>query len=203
MMKISYKVKQKGVMTLLLDEEPWRDIHNSIFGRRPPFPRQVNSQDEWNEIFQAAEYAGALKFVMRRLSMRNHLGTELAGKLKDCLVSDKIIEKTLVECTRLGYLDDNVTLQAYVQSLLRKGYGPRAILPKLLRKQIPYQQACELIEQLDEKVHVQRICHLLETKYRSKKLEEFSDRQKTIASLMRKGFSLNDIKQAFDLTKAH
>lgn len=196
-MKISYQSKQQGIISIFVDEEPWKDIHSSIFGKKPAFPRQVASMEEWVEFFHTSEYQGALKFVMRRLSLQAQLSIELTCKLSEKLVSEHTTNRVLTECTRLGYLDDASTLHIYIQGLLRRGYGPQAILPKLLRKKIPFQHAKEMIERLNETTdHIPKIRHLLETKFRSRDLSDHASKQKTIASLLRKGFSFDDIKQA-------
>jgi regulatory protein len=143
------------------------------------------------------EYNDALKYAFRRLAMKSQPTTELIQHLRLRQFSEEIIEKVITKCSQLGYLNDAQWLENYTRRLSEKGNGPRAIFLKLKSKGIDAKSAEKAIQQHFHKMHIpDQIKALFEKKYRSKDLNDPKSRNQVVGSLLRKGFSLEDIKNA-------
>lgn len=198
-MKLEWKKKEgrQGVLTLMVEGEVWKEIHTSVFGRKPNLPLEYGSLSELKEQFEQAEYRAATVYALKRLSMKSYLSAELHDKLVAHHVSEEMAAQVILKCQSLGYLNDQEWMQHFVQRQLTKNLGPMAILMKLRAKGVPQETAQQLIAALDDgNERRNRISHLLATRYRSRDLSDMRSRGKVIASLMRKGFAFSDIKEA-------
>jgi len=79
-------------------------------------------------------YRQALNTALRLLTIRDHSKHELAQKLKQRAFADDVIEKVILECERLDYLNDERTAEVFTGQLLRKGYGAKRIRAEMKRK---------------------------------------------------------------------
>lgn len=199
-MKITYalKIGCRGVLTVSVDQELWREIHTTIFGKKPQFPEN-ESMASLEEVFFKLEYAGAMRATLNSISMRARLSSDVRETLKRQLVTEATIEKVISECRQLGYLQDEQWIESFVRGQLSKKSGPQAILHKLMQKKVPYDTAKEVLERFDDtEGQKERISRLLDTRYRNKDLSDFHAREKVVGSLHRKGFSVSLIKQTIN-----
>lgn len=188
-----------NVWTILINDELWRDIHTTIFGRRPAIPELSSSLADFTTQFEVLEYKKALNYALRRLAMKNQPSTELRKKLSQCLISDPIIERIISECQRLGYLNDVSWLEAYIRSLQNRNMGPQMILYKLYQKGISQEIARQAMSQFYAKDAPQgTIERLLESKFKNPDLSDCSIKRKVVSFLVRKGFAWEDIKNSIN-----
>lgn len=196
-MKLEWEAKEgrRGVLTLFVDGEIWRDIHILVFGRHPNLSTEYTTWNELEEHFGKAEYRGATLYALKRLSIKSYLASELQNKLIEHHVAEANAQRVILECQRLGYLNDEEWLNCFVRRQVARKLGPMAIVMKLRAKGISQENAQRLIETLDNgNARRERITHLLATRYRNRDLSDFRSREKVITSLIRKGFSLSDIR---------
>ena len=201
-MKIEFRHKQdsSGEITIFVDGEPWREVHRSIFGRRPSIPKGCESLNELNEQFAEIEYRAAFLYALRRLSLKAHHITELKKNLETRLVSPSATQQVITECQRLGYLNDQEWLESFVRGNLAKNLGPHAILRKLRARGFSYEMAAQVLQSLDNaESQKDRVLHLLNTRFRSKDLSDYHTKEKVFASLIRKGFPLSEIHSALKI----
>lgn len=197
-MKISYKPSEKknDVLTLLIDGEPWKDVHIVIFGRRPKLPKEAASLKEWQEMWELLEYQRVKNYALRRLSVQGYHSFLLKKLLLERLVQPILAQKIIEELSALGYLDDQAWLESFMRSQLKR-YGVRAIMAKLQAKGFSSEYVQKIAQQwrnpIDEQQTIER---LLQTRYRSKDIKQFKDKQKIIASLLRKGYPFDSIQAA-------
>jgi len=183
--------QRRGEFSILLDEEPVGKIHGSIFGWRPSFPKMVATIEEWRTLFDEKEYRQAKNYTLRRLSKQSYYSGQLAKLLKEKFVQPKTIQRLVTEAQELGFLDDEAWLQMFIRSHLRR-YGKRAVYTKLLGKGVSREEAQRVIEkECSSEEEAESIQHLIRTRYRSRDFSDRKEKQKVIASLMRKGFSLD------------
>lgn len=197
-MKISYGVKDKnrGIGEIKIDGEPWREVSVSIFGRRPDIPNCQTLEDLEKEL-ENLERKGALKYAIWRLSSKNYLTTELKKKLTEKGVRNSIIEEVIAKCKEYGYLNDQSYIESYVRQQILRKKGPLFIIQKLIAKGISKHKAQEILSASDCKSdHTDAIKTLLETRYKTKNLCDFRERQKVVLSLLRRGFSLETIQSS-------
>jgi regulatory protein len=196
-LKITYCLKEerKEVLTIFLDGDAWKDIHIAVFSRRPKLPKEASSLSEWSDLFNRLEYQLVKQYVLRRLSSQSYHSYQLKKLLAERLVQTQTIQKIIQDCLAWGYLDDQAWLESFVCSQLKRS-SMRALMIKLQAKGLPSEIIQEVVEQWrnpDEEKQV--IKKLLQTKYRSKDLTQYKERQKVMASLGRKGYPFDQIRQ--------
>lgn len=193
-MKIRYSPKHHNVLTIFIDDEPWRDIDTSIFGKKPPFPQFYASLDSWTLFFDEKEYQGALAYVTRCLSRRSYSSTELASKLRQRLVSEHTATRIINECLSRGYIDDQTWVKSFVRSQIARHNGPQMIKMKLRAKGIPQELIEATLSEMSDTESEEQILHLLKKRYGSRDLTDLYEKNKVINALMRKGFSFSLIQ---------
>ncbi len=197
-MKISC-VKKEGkqnVITIYIDEEPWREIHIRIFGGQPRLPVDCASVEELRAIIDEAEYSGAKRYALRRLAAKSQPINELRQKLAEHFVSEESIQRIVEDCQRLGYLNDQNWIESFVQHCIRRRVGPQVILMKLQAKGFSKEEAVEALGKIcGAGAQREQIAHLLQTRYRKHDLTDFHARHKVVQALLRKGFTMPEIQR--------
>lgn len=197
-MLVTFKPKEgnKDRWIIFLGEEKWREVHRSIFGRHPVFP-PLSSECLLQSTFDALEYRRVKGYVLWRLSKQSYHSEQLAKLLRDRLVQSKTIEQVIEEFKEKGFLDDESWLQSFKQSQLKR-YSRRLILTKLRAKGLSAETLQGLEEdwnnQINQEDELQSIRRQLQTRYRSKNLSQYQERQKVIAALIRKGYSFDQVQ---------
>ncbi len=190
--------QRKGVLHLSVEDGFYREIHTAIFGKRPKLAFQ---EGDLSEQFSEVEYKRARFFVLKRLSQRNYSSFELCSQLKERLVSSGTINRVVEECRQLGYIDDDAWLEDFVRRQKLGKNGPKMIASKLYQKGVPqsfYEPVLrDSVSHEDQKEGIQRI---LQTRFRSKDLSDFNERQKVFGALVRKGYDFEIVKEIVDLS---
>jgi regulatory protein len=179
----------RTIITIFCDGDPWRDVHLSIFGRRPQLPKNSATLTELSEFFFSLEFRQSRLFALRRLAAQSLPSSGLARLLRQRLVSEQTIERLIEELRQLGYLNDQDWTDSYVRRQMERRVGPRLIAQKLKEKGIAKMQH-SLAKAHDEENQKKAIHNLLNTRYRSRNLTNFKEKRKLIAALMRRGFDL-------------
>ena len=191
--------EKQSVLTVLCDGVHWRDLHTSIFGRKPSFPK-CHSIEEFTEQFAVFEYSQVKNYALRRLSMQAMLSNALAKTLKERLVPVKIIEGVIRELLELRFLNDEEWTASYVRSQSNRKMGPRAISQKLFYKGVKGNELEKALERswgMEEQKTLIR--ELLQKKYAKRNLEDYKERQKVVAALVRKGFEFSAILECIPI----
>lgn len=140
------------------------------------------------------EYRKAKTFAWKRLARKSQPAIEMRKHLQDRDYSESIIERVIQECQSSGYIDDQAWLDAFVKRESSRNQSPRAIAYKLQQKGIDKELIQETIARLcGEESRVRSIRALIAKKSKSLDLKDHSQRDKLIASLLRKGFNLSEI----------
>lgn len=143
------------------------------------------------------EYRLAKRLVFRRLALRSYATQELRQLLHEKKISEEVIDKIIQECIELGYCNDAQWVTDFIRIHRARKQGPRNILMKLKTKGISEELLEQAAEQLqDQSSQQDALQKLLTTRYCTHNLTEFHERQKVIAALMQRGFSLDSIKEA-------
>ncbi len=199
-MKISYIPKEgrKEILIILIDDDSWREIHIAIFGKRPKLPREISSLSEWQELFNILEYQLTKQYALRRLSSQSYHSYQLKKLILERLVQPSTIQKVIEECTAWGYLNDQIWLESFMQSHLKR-HSQRALIAKLQAKGLPMEILQDIREQWqDPEIEKKSIKNLLQTRYRSKDLTQPQERQKIQLAFMRKGYSFVVIREVLE-----
>ena len=183
--------EKKGFFEIVVDGDPRYCVHTTIFGRDPLKNfTNCSSLDVLDQQFQDLEHRLAKGYAWKQLAISSHPVEKLRKKLEFKGISSTNIEKIIADCQRLGYLDDLQWAESYVAYQITRKNGPQLIKAKLYAHGISQ----DIIQQvIDGKNHEGSILRLLETRYKNRDLQDFRERQKVIAALIRKGFNKDDI----------
>lgn len=78
----------------------------------------------------------AMNAAVRILTPRDHSKFELKQKLQKRGFSGKVIDRVILKCERLNYIDDKRTARIYIAQLKRKRFGKRHIRMALKKKRL-------------------------------------------------------------------
>jgi len=199
---ITPKENQHKVSIILVDEEEWRQIHHTIFSSKAAaaLPKDCTSLSQLEDAFLNLEYRQAKHYVLKKLAAQSLPSDVLRKMLTKLLVSPVTIQNILNDCQKVGYLNDQDWLQAFIRQCQSRKMGPQAILMKLKSKGISDQLINGFEHQLRDPLSQQtNISNLLKTRYRKCDLKDFKQKQKVIAALLRKGFELSEIREAISI----
>ncbi|PJD98293.1 MAG: RecX family transcriptional regulator [Parachlamydia sp.] len=195
-MKIScIQGSKRGHLLIHINEEPWKEIHSSVWGNRPALPQDCSSLQSFVEHFYELEYPAAKQFTLRKLAVRSYFVQELQSALQKVFISEPTSIKILAEMTRLGFLDDQAHSERWIRSQAAKKWGPYAIVQKLRAKGVVIEDFSQILaEEYGAEERKKQIRALLNKKLAARGESLYPERQKAISSLMRKGFDLQEIQ---------
>ncbi len=185
----------RDILTIMIDEEPWRRVHRGIFGRFPKFTSTTTSDLE--EEFSRKERRLAKGFTIKRLMVKNYHSQELSNLLKERLINQTLINEIIAEYEEFGYIDDQDWIDGMLRREMSHQAGPKQVIWKIRNKGVKEDDLEEKIrEQYPLETQVEQITTLIAKKYHKKNLEDYKDRQKVIAAMARRGFDFEAIQQA-------
>lgn len=192
---------KRAVLLLMQDDEVIKEIHTSIFGKNPRFVAKGSLSI--SEQLLSWEKKCVRNFVLRRLAKKGYTSFELKKILKERLVSASSIEEVVSEMERLGAIDDKEWVLGFIRGK-SKSSGTKSIIYKLKNIGIPEEMAAPLLAQEEsERPQGERIRYLLERKFRKYDLTQAKEKQKAIASLLRRGFDYEEIVSELKKPKTH
>ena len=194
-MKISHTKGRGKKIHLLLDDE-YQITTDIDFWAEHYFKDGTEiTQEEWESLTDSIYYKKAVDKCYDLLSRRDHSVKELKTKLIRT-VDEKNADKAIEKMLELGYLDDEKYARNLVKYLAQtRNMSKNHIKQEMFKRGIP-NEIINLVMEDYEFDNVSCVVDLILTKYRNK-LNNEDGNKKVIASLMRKGFSYSDIKNAF------
>lgn len=194
-MKISHTKGRGKKIHLLLDDE-YQITTDIDFWAEHYFKDGTEiTQEEWESLTDSIYYKKAVDKCYDLLSRRDHSVKELKTKLLRT-VDEKNADKAIEKMLELGYLDDEKYARNLVKYLAQtRNMSKNHIKQEMFKRGIPNEIINSVMEDY-EFDNVFCVVDLILTKYRNK-LNNEDGNKKVIASLMRKGFSYSDIKNAF------
>lgn len=193
-MKISCMAgPKKSILLLIIDGEVWKEIHTGVWGNKPVFSSDFLSLQFFSEQFYELEYKAAKQYAFRKLAVKSYFIQELKLALQKVLISEKTVDKVIQEMIQQQYLDDQLQSERWVRTQAAKKWGPHIIAQKLRAKGVFIENLPSILEaEYGSEERRKKIQLLLSKKLQ--KSTDFSSKQKAIASLMRKGFDLDEIQ---------
>lgn len=155
---------------------------------------------EQREILAADQVHIAMATALHYLGYKPRTEREVRRKLdeKDLGV---VADRTIARLNELGYLDDASYAHMYVESRLRRGYGPRRIRMELRRRGVANAQVEEALEEVvdaDDRLEAARE----QAARRWPRLQKVADprrrRKKLYDFLLRRGFGYDLVRQVTD-----
>lgn len=154
------------------------------------------SDEEFEEILYDSEYNLTKNRAFNILEYRAHSKKELFDKL--CQKTDEDTAWAVVEkMCELDLVNDKALLRDKLENLLNvKKYGIKRAMNDLLLKGFDREEIEETIEEMEYDEY-STVCEIIEHRYADDLPEsDIKERQKIVATLMRRGFSYDDIKSA-------
>ncbi len=160
------------------------------------------SQSTYDEITGIVLSKRSKLRAMNLLQKKDYTEKQLRDKLSEGLYPQELIDEAIDYVKSYKYLDDNRFARDYItyhmsmrsrnriiQDLVQKGIGKDFLMPIIE----------EIYEEADvesgEDVELEQIQNLLTKKHYDKDME-FKDKQKIMAFLMRRGYSMDKIRHA-------
>jgi regulatory protein len=140
------------------------------------------------------EYKRARQYALKRLAAQSYHSALLGKLLMRKEFPPEIISRVIQECRRAGFLNDTLWVENFIKSRQNR-YGLPLILAQLRSKGISIE---ELPQEHDKDTELTAIHKLLKSRYRTRDLKNYQERQKVIAALMRKGFGWEAIREAVE-----
>ena len=194
-MKFSHSKGRGKKIHLLLDDEQQITTDIDFWAEHYFKDGTEITQEEWESLTDSIYYKKAVDKCYDLLSRRDHSVKELKTKLLRT-VDEKNADKAIEKMLELGYLDDEKYARNLVKYLAQtRNMSKNHIKQEMFKRGIPNEIIILVMEDY-EFDNVSCVVDLILTKYRNK-LNNEDGNKKVIASLMRKGFSYSDIKNAF------
>lgn len=184
-MKIEWqiKVEDSRLLELRVDGEVWKVVARPLFRRDMKGLKRCSSMEELEALFSTLEQKAALQEAFRLLAARDHFAMEVQKKLEAKGLSQEAVAFAIKKCEDLGYLDEKRLIERTIQTLKRRGKGPRFIAQKL-RERVGY------IPDIPRGTE-EEIAALLHKR-------AGASREKAIRFLLSRGFDLESILKALD-----
>ena len=96
--------------------------------------KNIKPETHKNSDLSKANYQRVLNSALRILTGRDHSEYELNQKLTQRGFAPEDIEKVILECERLDYLNDERTARGYIRQLITRGYGEKRIRLEMKKK---------------------------------------------------------------------
>ncbi len=144
------------------------------------------------------EFDRALATSFRILGKKMYSVEEIRTKLIGFTYSEDIVEQVLEKLLELRYLDDYEYADLIVTSYKSRGYGKMRIREELYKRKLSSSIISEKTR--DFSVDYDKILSLFDTKLRGD-ISDYKQNEKAKASLVRKGFSYDEINTGFSLYK--
>lgn len=158
------------------------------------------TEEELTELLSSVSFRRAYNKALDLLSRRSYSEKELARKLREKDFSEEAAEYAVNRLKELSLLDDERYAEMLAEHLYtNKHYGEKRIMQELIFRGIDRETARNAVLALD-KDEVNSIVLLLEGKFKDK-IKDEKGKQRTIAALLRYGYSFSDIKAALKLAE--
>ncbi len=189
-------LKEKGIEVAIE-----KNVEPSKFdSEKKPGKKSQDKVEDNNSLFCDEEYKKVWNKALNILNYRGHSVNELKGKLFDRELPAKHIYNVIEELERLGFLDDKLFAEIYVEDLLRRGYGAMRIKNYLYKKRLSADLISKSIVKIDFDEQVQTAIKLIENKLRGgfrREADPFKLQQKLMRHLVGRGFTFDVINGAF------
>lgn len=155
----------------------------------------VLDDEALERLTTAAKLIPAREKAYRYLEYGDLSRAKMMEKLTAAEIEPQIAELVCDRLEEQGFLDDTRLAERMAERFANgKHWGPKRILPEMLRRGIPMDLARAAIEELDLD-YSGSIAYYLTTKYRRVDLTDRRERNKVFQGLVRYGFEFDDINR--------
>lgn len=195
-MKLTVKDGRNNKIHIYLDGEYRATVDKDWWYSEKYRNAKEITEDELTELLCSVSFRRAYNKALDFLSRRPYSEKEIKRKLKEKDFDENAIEYAINRLKELSLIDDVRYAETVSEHLYtNKHFGEKRIMQELMHRGIDRETAQNAISALD-KDSVNSIVLLLEHKFKGKFNDE-KGKQRTVAALLRYGYSYSDIKTAF------
>ncbi len=155
-------------------------------------------EEEVEALTFAAQLIPAKEKAYQYLGYGDLSRKKLLEKLTRYGIEPAVAEAACNYMEEQGFIDDQrLAHRLAVRFAQSKRWGPRRILPELLQRGIPLEQAKDAVAEM-EVDYTQSVQYYLDTKYRNYNLTDRKELQKVTQGLQRLGFDFDDIRSVIN-----
>ena len=192
-MKLNFKEGKGDKIHVLVDGEYYFTVDKAYFAIMDIYQGKEVEREELALLGEKAENRRAYNCAVSYLSRRDHSAKELIMKLRRKGYEESAALAVEKLCNE-GYVDDERFARMYVRELINiKKYGRRRIEQELYRKGVDREIISLVLDEVD--FGEDELCALIRRKY-YRYLDDEKGVKKTVASLLRMGYSFSEIKSA-------
>ena len=201
-MKVSELKKKGNFVHIKFENSELLKIPYELFVKHNLYVGDEISEEKFENLTEQIEIYRIKQSAFRYLGLRNHSKSELKLKLVKKGYGKSLINISINDIDRLGYLDDKKFAEEYFNYQIKKKKGLFKIKAELVKKGIER----KIIEELsagfiDHPEFENSINQLVEKKLRlfqSKNYSKIQIKQKLYLFLTQKGFSTDLIQKSLD-----
>ncbi len=195
-MKLTVKDGRNNKIHIYLDGEYRATVDKDWWYSEKYRNAKEISEDKLTELLCSVSFRRAYNKALDFLSRRPYSEKEIKRKLREKDFEQDAIEYAVNRLKELSLIDDVRYAETVSEHLYtNKHFGEKRIMQELMHRGIDRETAQNAISALD-KDSVNSIVLLLEHKFKGKFNDE-KGKQRTVAALLRYGYSYSDIKTAF------
>lgn len=202
-MVLSSIQKRRSKSILIFDNSEQIIINYEVYLNSGLYKGDELNAEKMNKLLQQDEFYSAKNSAFRFLGNRNHSSFEIKQKLRKKGHSKEIIDKTILDLKRKGFIEDRDFAESFVNSrITNKKDGIIKIRNDLIKKGVNSEIISEVLNQyVDAPIHIENAIILATNKYKYLKRKDL-DYQKLkgrlFTYLKSKGFTSDIIFQAID-----
>ncbi|MBB2183020.1 regulatory protein RecX [Lachnospiraceae bacterium MD1] len=198
MLVTSLKELKKNKIQVYLDEEYTFLLDQKEINKYHINENMIMTKELYKEL-EELMYAKAKSKALSLLYFSDRSDTELRNKLREYGFNDSMIDRTMTYLYEYGYVDDERMASAYIRSRMHtksKYYIQRELQQKGIRDDIIEELLTrEYDNETNEDAELIAISKAIKKKTKAPEELSYEEKQKLIASLFRKGFSIDKIKR--------
>ena len=195
--------KERHVVLLRFSDGTEIKVASSLFRALKLDKQAAAEKESLLKRIDALQYPAARQKAFALLTMRNRSEKALRDALLRSGYDDAIVNRVLAALTESGFLNDRTYAESLIRQRDARGFGRKRILLDLLSKGVDRDTAEISLDDfyLADGDRGSALQKSAEKAVRGRDLSERKDRQKAVASLMRKGFSLSEALAGIDAQK--
>jgi regulatory protein len=198
MLVTSLKELKKNKIQVYLDEEYTFLLDQKEINKYHINENMIMTKELYKEL-EELMYTKAKSKALSLLNFSDRSDTELRNKLREYGFNDSMIDRTMTYLYEYGYVDDERMASAYIRSRMHtksKYYIQRELQQKGIRDDIIEELLTrEYDNETNEDAELIAISKAIKKKTKAPEELSYEEKQKLIASLFRKGFSIDKIKR--------
>ena len=127
-------IDNKDIGEIWVDGRLSKEVHRKLYKNYLREVFRCQSKKELHDLLLKIDRKIARGIVYKLLALRGYMKSELRARLKRYKISTEVIEQTLGEFEKLGYLDDQREGELFIARAKKRGLGPQMIAYKLGQK---------------------------------------------------------------------